>query len=96
MLRHLGVTRMQIGQMLASEGFVLGMLGVIVGLHEQAAVVSDDPDPTSSNRQSFHRSMDVFVPTAPALAALQRAILIVSAALIAVVSGRSAMPWATT
>jgi putative ABC transport system permease protein len=86
-LRHLGVTRGQVAQMLASEGVVLGVLGVIVGLASGAIVAMILIYVV--NRQSFHWSMDVFVP-APALA-LCSAILIVAAAAIAVVSGRNAM-----
>jgi putative ABC transport system permease protein len=86
-LRHLGVTRGQIAQMLASEGVVLGALGVIVGLGT-GAIVSMILIYVV-NRQSFHWSMDVFVPGS-ALAVCS-AILILAAAAIAVVSGRSAM-----
>jgi putative ABC transport system permease protein len=86
-LRHLGVTRGQVAQMLASEGFVLGVLGVIVGLLS-GAIVSMILIYVV-NRQSFHWSMDVFVP-APALA-LCSAILVAAAAAIAVISGRNAM-----
>ncbi len=86
-LRHLGVTRGQVAQMLASEGVVLGVLGVIVGL-ASGAVVSMILIYVV-NRQSFHWSMDVFVPTT-ALAACS-AILIAAAAVIAVISGRNAM-----
>jgi putative ABC transport system permease protein len=86
-LRHLGVTRGQIAQMLACEGLALGALGVIVGL-ATGALVSIILIYVV-NRQSFHWSMDVFVPT-PALVACS-VILICAAALIAVASGRSAM-----
>jgi putative ABC transport system permease protein len=86
-LRHLGVTRRQIGQMLASEGVVLGVLGVIVGLLS-GAVVSVILIYVV-NRQSFHWSMDVFVPSSALM--LCSAILVCAAALIAVASGRSAM-----
>lgn len=86
-LRHLGVTRGQVAQMLASEGLVLGVLGVVVGLASGAVVAMILIYVV--NRQSFHWSMDVFVP-APALAVCS-AILILAAAAIAVVSGRNAM-----
>jgi putative ABC transport system permease protein len=86
-LRHLGVTRGQVAQMLASEGFVLGVLGVLVGL-ASGAVVSMILIYVV-NRQSFHWSMDVFVPT-PALL-LCSAVLVIAAAAIAVISGRNAM-----
>jgi putative ABC transport system permease protein len=86
-LRHLGVTRGQVAQMLASEGLVLGLLGVLVGL-ASGAIVSFILIYVV-NRQSFHWSMDVYVPT-PALLSCS-AILILAAAIIAVASGRSAM-----
>ena len=86
-LRHLGMTRLQIAHMLASEGAVLGALGVLVGLGTGALVSMILIYVV--NRQSFHWSMDVFVPV-PALIACS-AILISAAAVIAVVSGRSAM-----
>jgi putative ABC transport system permease protein len=86
-LRHIGFTRGQIATMLSIEGAVLGALGVIVGLMTGGVigliliyVV---------NRQSFHWSMDLSVPT-PLLSVLSVA-LIAAAALIAVVSGRQAM-----
>jgi len=86
-LRHLGVTRAQIGQMLAAEGAVLGALGVVVGLCT-GGIVSMILIYVV-NRQSFHWSMDVFVPGFAL--AMCSAILILAAAAIAVVSGRSAM-----
>lgn len=86
-LRHLGTTRAQIAQMLASEGAVLGTLGVIVGMITGAIVSAILIYVV--NRQSFHWSMDVFVPATALLAC--SAVLIVAAASIAVISGRSAM-----
>ena len=86
-LRHLGVTRAQIGQMLASEGGVLGALGVLVGLLTGGIVSAILIYVV--NRQSFHWSMDVFVPAGTLVAC--SATLIAAATLIAVVSGRSAM-----
>lgn len=86
-LRHIGFTRGQIATMLSIEGAVLGALGVIVGLVTGGVigliliyVV---------NRQSFHWSMDLSVPTG-LLAGLSLA-LVAAAALIAVISGRQAM-----
>jgi putative ABC transport system permease protein len=86
-LRHIGFTRGQIATMLSIEGAVLGALGVIVGLVTGGVigliliyVV---------NRQSFHWSMDLSVPTG-LLTGLSLA-LVGAAALIAVVSGRQAM-----
>lgn len=86
-LRHLGMTRAQIARMLASEGAVLGTLGVVVGL--VAGAVISMILIYVVNRQSFHWSMDVFVPTLPLIAC--SAVLIGAAAAIAVASGRSAM-----
>ena len=86
-LRHLGVTRMQIAQMLASEGVVLGVLGVLVGL-ASGAIVSLILIYVV-NRQSFHWSMDVYAPTGALLAC--SAVLVLAAAAIAVLSGRNAM-----
>lgn len=86
-LRYLGFTRAQVAALLAVEGGVLGILGVLTGLIAGAAigwiliyVV---------NRQSFHWSMDMFVPGA-LLTALS-VTLVICAAGIAVVSGRQAM-----
>jgi putative ABC transport system permease protein len=86
-LRHLGFTRAQIGEMLAIEGGVLGTFGVLVGL-ATGAVVSLILIYVV-NRQSFHWSMDLHAPYG-LLLTLSFA-LIVSAALIAVLSGRRAM-----
>jgi putative ABC transport system permease protein len=86
-LRHLGLTRGQIAQILAIEGAGLGALGVIVGLMAGALVSLVLIHVV--NRQSFHWTMDLQVPYV-ALASLS-AILILASALIAVVSGRQAM-----
>lgn len=87
MLRHVGMTRLQIAGMLASEGALLGALGVVVGLLT-GGIVSMILIYVV-NRQSFHWSMDVFVPTSALMVC--SAVLVAAAALIAVVSGRSAM-----
>lgn len=86
-LRHIGFTRAQIGTMLSIEGAVLGALGVIVGLLT-GGVISLILIYVV-NRQSFHWSMDLSVPT-ELLTGLSLA-LVAAAALIAVVSGRQAM-----
>jgi putative ABC transport system permease protein len=86
-LRHLGVTRGQIARMLASEGLVLGVVGVLVGL-ASGAIVSLILIYVV-NRQSFHWSMDVFVPTQALIVC--SGVLVAAAALIAVISGRNAM-----
>jgi putative ABC transport system permease protein len=87
LLRHLGLTRMQIGATLASEGLLLGVGGVIAGLLN--GLVIGVILIYVVNRQSFHWSMDLFVPYLP-LAALS-VVLIGAAAGIAVLSGRQAM-----
>lgn len=86
-LRHLGFTRGQIATMLAIEGTVLGVLGVVVGLLT-GAVISLILIYVV-NRQSFHWSMDLSAPMG--LLASLSVMLIGAAALIAVVSGRQAM-----
>ncbi len=86
-LRHLGFTRGQIASMLAIEGTVLGTIGVIVGL--VAGVVVSLILIYVVNRQSFHWSMDLHAPFG--ILGILSATLIVSAAMIAVWSGRHAM-----
>lgn len=86
-LRHIGLTRRQIAATLAIEGAGLGLVGVVAGLVTGGLVSLILVHVV--NRQSFHWSMDLFVP-AGALIALSLT-LIASAALIAVVSGRQAM-----
>jgi putative ABC transport system permease protein len=86
-LRHIGVTRRQIGAMLAIEGLIVGGLGVAVGLAlgwlVSLVLIH------VINRQSFHWSMDMHMPW-QALAVLG-GVLVLSASLTAVVSGRRAM-----
>ena len=87
MLRHLGVTRREIGKMLAFEGAALGTIGVIAGL-VVGAVVSLILIYVV-NRQSFHWTMDVHVPWA--VLAILSVVLIAAAALTSAFSGRQAM-----
>lgn len=87
MLRHLGMTRGEIGRMLAFEGTALGAVGVATGL-VVGGIVSLILVYVV-NRQSFHWTMDLHVPWV-ALALLSTALL-GAAALTAVVSGRQAM-----
>ena len=87
MLRHLGVTRSEIGRMLAVEGAALGAVGVVTGL-VMGGIVSLILIYVV-NRQSFHWTMDVHVPW-PLLAVLS-GVLVAAAALTSVVSGRQAM-----
>ncbi|MEW5888434.1 MAG: FtsX-like permease family protein [Pseudomonadota bacterium] len=87
MLRHLGVTRRQIGFMLACQGALLALVALIVGL-VLGSVISLILIYVI-NRQSFHWSMDPAVPWA-ALAAFALATVVLAAA-TAWVSGRQAM-----
>jgi putative ABC transport system permease protein len=87
MLRHLGVTRREVGRMLAFEGAALGAVGVVAGL-VVGGVISLILI-FVVNRQSFHWTMDLHVPWV-GLAALS-AILVAAAAGTAAFSGRRAM-----
>jgi putative ABC transport system permease protein len=87
MLRHLGVTRREIGRMLAFEGAALGTVGVLTGL-VVGGVVSLILVYVV-NRQSFHWTMDVHVPWM--VLAVLSAVLVAAAALTSAVSGRQAM-----
>jgi len=87
MLRHLGVTRAQIGTMLAAEGAMVSALGLAVGgaLGWIVSLILIHV----VNRQSFHWTMDLHLPWLP-LAAFA-AVMLVLASLTAVASGRHAM-----
>ena len=87
MLRHLGLTRRQIGWMLAQEGALAAGLGVLGGLLAGSAIGLVLIEVV--NRQSFHWSMDVHVPWGSLT--LFAAGLIALAALAAVLAGRQAM-----
>ena len=63
-LRHLGMTRRQIGAMLATEGFVTSGLGVAVGLALGFGISLILIYVV--NRQSFHWGMEISVPWARA------------------------------
>jgi putative ABC transport system permease protein len=86
MLRHLGMTRGQIGAMLAAEGGLLAVLGVAVGLALGAAISLILIHVV--NRQSFNWSMDVHAPYALLLGL--SVLLIVLSSLTAYLSGREA------
>jgi putative ABC transport system permease protein len=86
MLRHLGMTRRQIGAMLATEGGLLAVLGVAVGLVLGGAISLVLIHVV--NRQSFNWSMDVHPPYA--LLAGLSLLLILLSSLTAYVSGREA------
>jgi len=87
MLRHLGMTRGQIGRMLAAEGGLLALLGAAAGLLVGGAISLILIHVV--NRQSFNWSMDLHAPVTT-LAAFALA-LIALAALTAYLSGREAM-----
>ena len=87
MLRHVGMTRRQIGAMLATEGLAVSALGLVVGLG-LGAIISLVLIHVV-NRQSFHWSMDLAVPWAP-LAAFC-AVMLAAAAVTAITSARAAM-----
>jgi putative ABC transport system permease protein len=86
MLRHLGMTRRQIGAMLAAEGALLAVLGVAVGLALGGAISLVLIHVV--NRQSFNWSMDVHLPYA--LLAGLSLLLILLSSLTACLSGREA------
>jgi len=86
MLRHIGMLRRQVLGILASEGFLMSLFGVLYGLAlggflslVLVYVV---------NRQSFNWSIDLAVPSWQL--ALLSATLIAAAALTALSSGRAA------
>jgi len=87
MLRHLGLTRRQIGWMLAQEGALAASVGVIAGLLAGGAIGIVLIEVV--NRQSFHWSMDLHVPWGSL--ALFGLSLIALAAIAAVLAGRQAM-----
>jgi len=87
MLRHLGLTRRQIGWMLAQEGALTTAVGVFAGLLTGGAIGLILIEVV--NRQSFHWSMDLRVPWASLT--LFTICLLALAALAAVLAGRQAM-----
>lgn len=87
MLRHLGLTRRDIGRLLALEGALGAAVGVAVGMAAGGAVALVLVEVV--NRQSFHWSMDIRLPLA-ALAAFAVA-LVLLAAVAARLSGYQAM-----
>ena len=86
-LRHLGMTRRQIGAMLATEGAATAGLGVGVGTALGAAISLILIYVV--NRQSFHWGMELAVPWGNL--ALFGLAVVVLATLTAVLSGRQAM-----
>jgi len=87
MLRHLGMTRGQIGAMLAAEGALVSALGLALGL--ALGWVISLVLIHVVNRQSFHWSMELHPPWG--LLALLAAALLLLATLTALASGRRAL-----
>ncbi|MFT3850846.1 MAG: FtsX-like permease family protein [Propionivibrio sp.] len=87
MLRHLGLTRRQIGWMLAQEGALAAGVGVGAGLLAGGVIGLILIEVV--NRQSFHWSMDLHVPWTSL--ALFACVMVALAALAAVLAGRQAM-----
>jgi len=86
-LRHIGMTRRQVGTMLATEGLTLSAIGLVVGFG-LGCVISLILIQVV-NRQSFHWGMALSIPWAAlALAAI---LVLVLATLTALASGRRAM-----
>jgi putative ABC transport system permease protein len=86
-LRHLGMTRRQIGAMLATEGLAVSGIGLAVGLALGFAISLILIHVV--NRQSFHWGMELSVPW-PSLAGFGAALLALST-VTALASGRQAM-----
>jgi putative ABC transport system permease protein len=86
-LRHIGITRREIGAMLAGEGALVAAMGAACGLVSgwMVGLVLIHV----VNRQSFHWSMELAMPWS-ALATLA-AVIVAAAALAAVWGGRAAM-----
>lgn len=87
MLRHVGMTRKQIASMLAAEGLLTSLLGLVVGLVLGWAISLVLVHVV--NRQSFHWSMELHVPWAAL--GLFVWVMLLLATLTAVASGRQAM-----
>jgi putative ABC transport system permease protein len=87
MLRHIGMTRGQIGAMLATEGVAVSGIGLIVGLGLGGLISLILIHVV--NRQSFHWGMEIAVPWL-ALAGFAFAVLTLASG-TAVTSGRQAM-----
>ncbi|EXJ14887.1 FtsX-like permease family protein [Imhoffiella purpurea] len=87
MLRHLGLTRRQIGAMLALEGTLAAGVGVLGGLAAGGAISLILIEVV--NRQSFHWSMDLHLPWASLL--WFAGLLVALAGLAAILAGRQAM-----
>ena len=86
-LRHIGMSRQEIGAMLGCEGGLIATLGVLMGLLTGWVVGLILIHVV--NRQSFHWSMELHLPWLPL--ALLAALVIAAAVVTAVWSGRAAM-----
>ena len=87
MLRHIGMTRRQIGAMLAAQGLLVSGLGLAVGLALGWLISLVLIHVV--NRQSFHWGMDLHMPWL--LLAQFSAVVLALATLTAIASGRQAM-----
>jgi putative ABC transport system permease protein len=87
MLRHVGMTRREIGAMLAAEGALVSALGLALGL--ALGWIISLVLIHVVNRQSFHWSMELHLPWA--LLALLAGGLLLFATLTALASGRRAL-----
>jgi putative ABC transport system permease protein len=86
-LRHIGMTRRQVGAMLASQGLAVSGIGLVVGLGLGSAISLILIHVV--NRQSFHWGMGVSVPWATLAAAA--VVVLALSTLTAWASGRKAM-----
>ena len=87
MLRHIGVSRRQVGAMLALEGALLALLGVVAGLILGGAVALILIRVV--NPQSFHWTMDLHFPWQ--LISAVALVLVAASAVTAAWAGRRAM-----
>jgi putative ABC transport system permease protein len=86
-LRHIGMTRRQIGSMLAAQGLLVSALGLAVGL--TLGWVISLVLIHVVNRHSFHWGMELHLPWQ--LLAEFVAVMLVLATFTAIASGRQAM-----
>ncbi|MGH2840911.1 MAG: FtsX-like permease family protein, partial [Solirubrobacteraceae bacterium] len=83
----LGLTRREVGAMLAAEGGLLALVGACVGLAAGGAIALVLVHVV--NRQSFNWSMELHAPYG--LLAILTSVLILLAVVTAIVSGKEAM-----
>jgi putative ABC transport system permease protein len=87
MLRHVGMLRRQVVEMLAAEGVATALLGTLYGL--ALGFVLSLVLVFVINRQSFNWSIDLSIPIVQLV--IFAAALLLAAAITAVVSGRAAL-----